>query len=60
VYIEYRDANNVLYEGDIDLEMKILAGEKVGVQKQSGATYFVVVLVIVVVVFFFWRRRKKR
>ncbi len=58
--VEYRDTNNNIYHEEIDIDMRILSPEKLGIQTGNNGFWILVLIVIAVVGFIWYRRSKKK
>jgi hypothetical protein len=60
VKVEYRDTNNNLYHEDLELEMRVLSSEKLGMKKSNFGIIIFIFLVFSLIGIFLYRRSKNK
>ena len=58
--VEYRDANNRVYNDKVDIDLKVMNPEKLGIKSGNNGMGIVAVVIIAGLVFFWFRRRKNK
>ncbi|MBT3721604.1 hypothetical protein HN789_07725 [archaeon] len=56
--VEYRDTNNNLYEEKLELEMKVLSAEKLGIKTSSNGTVMLLLIIVIIVGVVLYRRSR--
>lgn len=60
IKVEYRDTNNNLYQEDLELKMRVLSAEKLGIARSSNGTFFILILIIGIVGYVLYKRSKNK
>ena len=58
--VEYRDTNNNIYQEDLNLEMRILSPEKLGIKTNFNGFFIIILVVLAVVVYVLYKRSRKK